>query len=238
MEREENLARLEDVEEINISNTNYLVYLSFHRDLYRAIETYATGKLLDIGCGNKPYESWTKGRVSEYIGCDIIQSSSNKVDILCEANNISLESTSFNTVLSTQVIEHVEDHQGLVNEAYRLLKQDGYFILSGPMYWNLHEEPYDFFRFTKHGFTYILEKAGFEVCEIVSNGGTWATLGQVINHTFEFRNPNAHAIPRGLKYLFRKLRLFVVVNRVFSYLDAKDLNTINTMNYVVVARKK
>lgn len=238
MERAENLARLENVEEINISNTNYLVYLSFHRDLYKAIQTYATGKLLDIGCGNKPYESWTKGRVLEYIGCDIIQSSSNKVDVLCKANNISLESNSFNTVLSTQVIEHVEDHQGLVNEAYRLLKKDGYFILSGPMYWNLHEEPYDFFRFTKHGFKYILEKAGFEVCEIVSNGGAWATLGQVINHTFEFRNPNAHKIARGIKYLFRKFRLFVLVNRVFSYLDAKDLNTINTMNYVVVARKK
>jgi SAM-dependent methyltransferase len=238
MERVENLARLEDVEEINISNTNYLVYLSFHRDLYKAIETYATGKLLDIGCGNKPYEIWCKEFVSEYIGCDIVQSSSNRVDVLSPANNIPIESESFNTVLSTQVIEHVEDHQGLANEAYRLLKQDGYFIVSGPMYWNLHEEPYDFFRFTKHGFKYILEKAGFEVCEIVSNGGAWATLGQVINHTFEFRNPNAHTIPRGMKYLFRKLRLFVLVNRVFSYLDTKDLNTINTMNYVVVARKK
>ena len=106
------------------------------------------------------------------------------------------------------------------------------------MYWNLHEEPYDFFRFTKHGFRYILEKAGFEVCEIVSNGGAWATLGQVVNHTLEFRNPNAHKIARGIKYLFRKFRLFVLVNRVFSYLDAKDYNTINTMNYVVVARKK
>ncbi|TDE53946.1 class I SAM-dependent methyltransferase [Flavobacterium sp. GT3P67] len=238
MERAENLARLQDIEKINISNTNYLVYLSFHRDLYKAIETYATGKLLDIGCGNKPYESWIKGRVSEYIGCDIVQSSSNRVDVLCQANNIPLESNSFNTILSTQVIEHVEDHQGVVNEAHRLLKSNGYFILSGPLYWNLHEEPYDFFRFTKHGFRYILEKAGFEVCEIVSNGGAWATLGQVINHTFEFKNPNANTIARGIKYLFRKLRLYILVNRIFNYLDIKDFNTINTMNYIVVARKK
>ena len=238
MKRTENLARLENVEKINISNSNYLVYLSFHRDLFKAIETYAAGKLLDIGCGNKPYQSWTEAKVSEYIGCDIVQSSSNKVDVLCQANNIPIESNSFDTILSTQVIEHVEDHQGLVNEAYRLLKQNGYFILSGPMYWNLHEEPYDFFRFTKYGFKYILEKAGFEVCEIVSNGGAWATLGQVINHTFEFRNPNANKIARGIKYLFRKLRLHILVNRVFRYLDTKDFNTINTMNYVLVARKK
>ncbi|WP_395051077.1 class I SAM-dependent methyltransferase [Flavobacterium sp.] len=237
MSREANLSRLENVEKIDISHREYLVYLSFHKDLYTAIQQYAKGKLLDIGCGNKPYEIWSGGKVSEYVGCDIVQSSLNKVDVLCEANNIPLESMSFDTVLSTQVIEHVEDHQGLVNEAFRLLKPNGYFILSGPMYWNLHEEPYDFFRFTKHGFKYILEKAGFEVSEIVSNGGAWATLGQVINHTFEFRNTNANKVAKGLKYLFRKLRIYILVNRIFAYLDKKDFNPINTMNYVVVARK-
>lgn len=238
MERKENIARLEKVQDIDSSNTNYLVYLSFHRDLHNAINNFAKGKLLDIGCGNKPYEIWCRGLVSEYIGCDVVQSSANKVDVLCPANHIPLENNNFDTILSTQVIEHVEDHQGLVNEAFRLLKPDGYFILSGPMYWNLHEEPYDFFRFTKHGFKYILEKAGFEVCEIISNGGAWATLGQVINHTFEFNNPNANKIAKRIKYLFRKLRLHVLVNKIFSYLDDKDFNTINTMNYVVVAKKK
>ncbi|MFV8378257.1 class I SAM-dependent methyltransferase [Flavobacterium sp. LB3R33] len=238
MKRAENLVRLEHVQEISTSNINYLVYLSFHRELKKAIKSFAKGRLLDIGCGNKPYEIWCSEFVAEYVGCDIIQSSANKVDVLSPANSIPLESSSFNTVLSTQVIEHVEDHQGLVNEAYRLLRKDGYFILSGPLYWNLHEEPYDFFRFTKYGFNHVLEKAGFEVCEVNANGGAWATLGQVINHTFDFKNPKASKMVRGLKYIFRKLRLFVVVNKLFSYLDAKDYNTINTMNYVVVARKK
>ena len=237
MSREANLSRLENIEKIDVSHIDYLVYLSFNKDLYTAIQKYAKGILVDIGCGNKPYEIWTKEKVAEYICCDVVQSSSNKVDVLCQANNIPLESNSFDTVLSTQVIEHVEDHQGLVNEAYRLLKPNGYFILSGPMYWNLHEEPYDFFRFTKHGFKYILEKAGFEVCEIVSNGGAWATLGQVVNHTFEFRNSKANKVAKGLKYLFRKLRIYILVNRIFAYLDKKDFNPINTMNYVVVARK-
>jgi len=237
MKRAENLARLENVEKVKTTNTNYLVYLYFHRDLNTAIQKYAKGKLLDIGCGNKPYEVWCREFVTEYIGCDIVQSSANKVDVLSQANQIPLEMESFDTILSTQAIEHIEDYQGMLNEAYRLLKPNGYFILSGPMYWYLHEEPYDFFRFTKHGFKYVLEKAGFEVCEIVSNGGAWATLGQVLNHTFEFRNPNANKVSKGIKYLFGKLKLYVLVNKVFSYLDAKDFNTVNTMNYVVVARK-
>jgi SAM-dependent methyltransferase len=238
MTREANLIRLENVEKINISNRDYLVYLSFHKELKTAIQNYAKGKLLDIGCGNKPYEIWLKGKISSYTGCDIVQSSSNKVDVLCEANNIPLESNSFDTIISTQAIEHIEDHQGMLNEAFRLLKNDGCFILSGPFYWHLHEEPYDFFRFTKHGFRYILEKSGFEIIEITPNGGAWATLGQMINHTFGFNNSGANSVAKGIKYLFRKLRVYILVNRIFSYLDAKDFNSINTINYVVVARKK
>lgn len=237
MKRAENIGRLENVEKINISNINYLHYMSFHQELDAAIQKCASGKLLDIGCGNKPYEVWFEGKISEYIGCDIVQSSSNKVDVLCEANNIPLESNSYDTLISTQAIEHIEDYQGMVNEAYRLLKINGYFILSGPFYWHLHEEPYDFFRFSKHGFRYILEKSGFEIIEINANGGAWATLGLMINHTFSFNNPKANKVTKGLKYFFRKLKLHITVNKIFSYLDKKDYNTINTINYVVVARK-
>jgi SAM-dependent methyltransferase len=238
MKRAENLARYEKAEKIGISNSNYLVYSSFHSELKTAIQKYANGKLLDIGCGNKPYESWIRLKITEYVGCDIVQSSANKVDYLCPANNIPLESDSFNTVFSTQTIEHLEDYQGMVDEAFRLLKSEGYFILSGPFYWYLHEEPYDFYRFTKHGFKYVLEKSGFEVCEITPNGGAWATLGQVINHTFGFSNPKANKVAKGIKYLFRKLRLYVLINSVFRYLDSKDFNPINTINYVVVAKKR
>jgi SAM-dependent methyltransferase len=238
MEREENLARLENVQNSSVSDINYLVYLSFHRELFTSIQQYAKGKLLDIGCGNKPYKTWTEGKITSYIGCDIVQSSANKVDVLCQANNIPLENESFETLLSTQTIEHLEDYQGMVNEAFRLLKNDGYFILSGPFYWHLHEEPYDFYRFTKHGFKYILEKAGFEILEIKENGGAWATLGLMLNHTFSFQNPSANKIAKVIKYVFRKLNLHKIVNRIFSYLDTKDFNSINTINYVVVAKKK
>lgn len=238
MERVENLPRLENVEEIKISNPDYLVYLSFHRELKAAIQKYASGKVLDIGCGNKPYESCFEGKIEKYIGCDVVQSSSNKVDVLCLANKIPLEDNHFETVFSTQAIEHIEDYQGMIEEVYRVLKKGGCFILSGPFYWHLHEEPYDFYRFTKHGFKYILEKSGFEIVEIKENGGAWATLGLMLNHTFSFQNPKANKIAKGIKYIYRKLKLYIIVNRLFSYLDSKDFNSINTINYVVVATKK
>lgn len=235
--REENTLRFADFTSISRRSFYYLVYVPLIRTLNCATKQYASGVLLDIGCGNKPYEKMVSDKVEKYVGCDIVQSSENRVDVLCPANKIPLDDKTFDTVFSTQTIEHVEDHQGLVNEAYRLLKSGGYFIVSGPLYWHLHEEPYDFFRFTKHGFKYILEKSGFEVIEILPNGGTWATTGQAIIHSFSFVNKEGNWFIKFSKKVFFKLRIHVFVNWLFEWLDKKDYNPINTMNYVVVAKK-
>ncbi len=235
--REENLDRLNSIQ-IGEENLSFLHYYSYHKCLISAITYYARGRLLDIGCGNKPYQDVIAPHISEYIGCDIVQSSKNCVDILSAANVIPLNGETFDTIISTQTIEHVEDHQGLVTEAYRLLKPEGHFILSGPMYWPLHEEPYDFFRFTKHGFRYILEKAGFEIVSIEANGGKWAVAGQAFLHAL---HPQIYYI-KGLKGKIARVLLRCIggikgINRFFLYLDSKGTDHTNTMNYVVVARK-
>ena len=225
--------------DIPIDSPNFLVYHFYHKDLFASLEKYANGELLDIGCGNKPYRSIVETKVTKYTGCDIVQSSDNCVDIICEANHIPLATESFDTVLSTQTIEHVEDHQGLVNEAFRLLKPGGYFILAGPMYWPLHEEPYDFFRFTKYGFKYLLEKAGFTVLETLSNGGKWALCGQVLLHTLypEVRKG------KTFKYKFLRIGIRMIggiksINKFFLKMDKAHRNEVSTINYVVVAKKE
>jgi SAM-dependent methyltransferase len=219
--REPNLQRLADFS-TSIDEPYFLTLSALNAELLR-IAPLASGRLLDIGCGNKPYLGMLQC-VDAYIGCDIVQSSNNKVDVMSSAMSLPFSANSFDTVFSTQVIEHVEDHQCLCNEAYRVLKTGGYFLLAGPMYWHLHEEPYDFFRFTKHGFRLILEKAGFEVVEIKSNGGKWAVLGQVLIHTVAGEN-------------FRRRRFIRIVNRVFSWLDQRHYDDFNTLNYVAVARR-
>jgi SAM-dependent methyltransferase len=223
--REENIYRFSDYSKIDKADHYYLVYKPLIRDLELSVKKYGGARVLDIGCGNKPYEGMFLGIAKEYVGCDVVQSDQKKVDVICEATKIPLPDSSFDTVFSTQVIEHVEDHQALVREAFRLLKPGGHFIVSGPMYWHLHEEPYDFFRFTKYGFRYILEKNGFNVLEILSNGGKWALVGQVILHTMPAR--------------LVRIRLYrVFVNSLFSYLDKNYFNDFNTMNYVVVGKKE
>lgn len=233
--RTENLTRLSDFN-IKKTDTYYLHYKYLHQHLQQAILQYASGTMLDIGCGNKPYEKMFNGRISKYTGCDIIQSNLNKVDILCEADKIPVEDASFDTVFSTQTIEHVANHQGLVNEAYRSLKPGGYFIVAGPLTWPLHEEPYDFFRFTKHGFRHILEKAGFQVVEINSNGGIWVTAATSFIHALSLTS-SKNIFIRAVRFAFFKLRVSWLVNSLFGWLEKIDSNTRNTLNYVVVAKK-
>ena len=220
--REENVERLNSAE-THIGHPHFLVY----RALFRALTTAAQqahGALLDIGCGNKPYEGLFAGKISSYTGCDIVQSSKRCVDILCPATQIPVESGSFDTVLTTQVIEHVEDHQALIAESYRVLRPNGILLLSGPMYWPLHEEPYDYFRFTKYGFRYLLNKFGYEVLDVIPNGGRWALAGQALIHAF--------ASTRYSRPFF-----VAAINRIFAWLDDHKPDSINTMNYVVIARK-
>ena len=234
--RDENVSRFSNDKKISKSDFYYLVYVPLLRELKSAIDKYAKGRVIDIGCGNKPHEKIFEGKITEYIGSDIVQSDLQRVDVLCEANNIPLPDNSFDTAFSTQTIEHVEDHQGLVNEAYRLLKPGGFFIVSGPMYWHLHEDPYDFFRFTKYGFKYIFEKAGFEIIETNANGGTWATTGQSLIHSFSLSQSRNFFIHVS-RFLFHRLRLYWLINAFFSWLDKVDYNPANTLNYVVIGKK-
>lgn len=235
--REVNMDRLNS-SEIDSNHSLYLHYTFYHRDLFSAIDKYANGRLLDIGCGNKPYLKIIEKKVVEYIGCDVIQSSDNKVDIISNATNIPVTSESFDTILSTQTIEHIEDPQGLIYEAMRILRPNSFLILSAPMYWPLHEEPYDFFRFTKHGLTHLLNTAGFEIVSIHSNGGKFAVAGQALIHAIF---PTVYNI-KGLKgkiirTIFTLFGGIKTINRLFAYVDEKFPDHSNTMNYVFAAKK-
>jgi SAM-dependent methyltransferase len=134
------------------------------------------------------------------------------------------EDASFDTVLNTQVIEHVADHQAMLYEAFRVLKSNGVLILSGPMYWPLHEEPYDFFRFTEHGLRYLLEQTGFTEIEIKASGGQWALCGQVFIHALA-------------KTKFRRSIVTRIINQIFGTLEDRWPNPGNPIGYLAVAKK-
>lgn len=234
--REENIQRLKFFK-AGINDPNYLIYKNLFKDLENAISKYATGKVLDIGCGNKPYESLFTN-ITKYEGCDIVQSSDKKVDIVCPATEIAAENEQYETVFSSQVLEHVQDHLKMLQEANRVLKKGGTIILSAPMCWEHHEVPYDYFRFTKYGMQYIFEKAGFSVIEIKSNGGKWAFLGQMTQNIILSSTQNKKNILRKIFRVFHLAFVKLIINAFYSLLERIDRDEeFITINFVVVAKK-
>src|SRR5262245_38440264 len=111
--------------EVSVRSPDYLHRRYLVEGIAEACEKYAKGRLIDIGCGNKPYRA-LMGQVTDYVGCDVVQSSKQCVDILCEATDIPLPSESFDTAFSSQTLEHVADHKALLRESFRLLRSGGH----------------------------------------------------------------------------------------------------------------
>lgn len=234
--RKENISRLSSVQ-LKPKNSDYIHLYFLLQDIEKAIKEFVKGDLLDVGCGNKPYEKWYKQVSDSQVGCDIIQSNENRVDVICLATDLSFADNSFDTVLCTQVMEHVFDHHALLSEAYRVLRPGGHIILTVPFCWEIHEAPYDFFRVTRHGLEELFKEQDFKIDKIKANGGKWAAAFQMFINTVysTFRSKTAKA--KILKIIFMELRFTWLLNKIAIWLDKRYFDEWWTLNYIVIAKK-
>jgi SAM-dependent methyltransferase len=145
------------------------------RNMLKKYSRYLNGRVLDIGCGTKPYRSYL-GECGEYVGMD--NDAAVKPDIVGDINNMPFPEEYFDSVLCTEVLEHLTEPEAGIRQINRVLKKNGYLYLTIPQEWCLHYEPRDYFRFTKYGIKYLLEKNGFEILAIERLGGVFSLVGQ------------------------------------------------------------
>jgi SAM-dependent methyltransferase len=120
------------------------------------------GTVLDFGCGDRPYERLVTARGAAYLGVDL--PGIPQVDRFVDgAGRIDAPDGSVDVVLSTQVLEHVDDPSSYLREAHRVLVPYGVLILSTHGYWRYHPNPKDLWRWTGHGLRLQIEEGGFEV---------------------------------------------------------------------------
>jgi SAM-dependent methyltransferase len=124
------------------------------------------GKLLDFGCGAKPYQSLFSN-VNSYIGIDIENEghdhTNEQIDVYFDGENIPFDNETFDSVLTTETLEHVPNVDNCLKEIGRVLKPNGKILLTVPFVWQEHEMPFDFRRFSTNGIKKHLIDNGFEI---------------------------------------------------------------------------
>lgn len=155
------------------------------RGLLAAIKKFGneiTGRTLDVGCGSKPYEKYFSA--SEYVGLEIettIHQTKNKADIFYDGKSFPLESESFDSVVSNQVLEHVFEPHEFLREIHRVLKPKGKLLLTIPFVWDEHEQPYDYARYSYFGLKHLLEKNNFRILRTEKSVADFGVIVQLFN---------------------------------------------------------
>lgn len=147
------------------------------------IRKYVKGLLLDVGCGYVPLFGIYNKYITDNICIDWENSLHKNPFLDCEFNlnePIPLKSNIFDTVLCTDVIEHIINTDLMVNEMTRLLKPGGKLILTVPFFYWLHEEPHDYYRYTKHALENLCKINRLNIIELEPYGGAIEIIMDII----------------------------------------------------------
>ncbi len=199
-------------------------------DAIREQAPLASGQLLDVGCGHRPYEPYFRPHVDRYVGLEFpVTAGARTGDVHASSLALPIATATFDTVVSFQVLEHVPDPQLMVNECVRVLRPGGRLVLTANFLWGLHEEPHDYFRFSRYGFSLLLERAGCDDIQVKPMAGSWVTTGQRI----------AYAINRHIQSWPAVLRVPALfgVQWCAGRLDQLDRWDADAWNYLATATK-
>ena len=186
---------------------------------------YVQGELLDYGCGAQPYRHLLAPKCRRYVGADVAAADGVELDIFFAPDQpLPIPDESFDTILSTQTLEHVRDVRHYMRECQRLLRPGGHLILTVPMQWRMHEQPYDYWRFTRYGVSALLADAELTVCDLSPCGGAWALAGQILNsHLSE--------TGRGSRWVYN------MINRLALWADGAMKDHDETIGWMCVAQR-
>lgn len=193
---------------------------------------YIKGDILDVGAGKYDRYSDLFAK-TKYIKTD------NKpdfgTDIVADAQNLPLNDESFDSVVSTQTLEHLSDPGKAVKEFYRVLKKGGYCLATVPFFNDIHEEPHDYWRFTNFALEKTFKEAGFKVVEIERTSGFFTTIAQLIIR-YKINKFNLSKSKFG-KLINPFLKIFAKFMMFLDKIDKSEANRKFTIDWVIVAKK-
>lgn len=178
------------------------------KGLYNAVRRIAPtiqGRVLDFGCGSKPYEG-DFSNATEYLGVDLRvfghKDYDSKIDFYYDGKHLPFDDGVFDAVVSFEVFEHVFNLEDILSEVRRVTKPSGKLFFTIPFVWDEHEIPYDFGRYTSFGISDILKRNGYDNIQIIKTTNYYEAVSQLkIAYVFQHVLPKNEIAKRILQML-------------------------------------
>lgn len=192
-------------------------------------------KILDYGCGVKPYQHLFEGHIEKYTGVDVGDNPKADINII-PGEKLPFNNDEFDVVLSSQVLEHVKEVDQYMHECNRVLKKNGKLLLSTHGTWQYHASPYDYHRWTVIGLKNLLEKNNFEVEDCTPILGQLALTSQL---RINFYYSSAAFIGTLGKILLAPIALMYQIKMMFEdIITPKRVKERDSAIFLMLATKK
>jgi len=214
--------------------------LHFEVEIQDAVAAFAKSlapgaRVLDAGAGEGRYKR--EFAAQRYCGVDLAVGDAgwdySQLDAVADLTALPFRTGAFDAALHIVTIEHLREPGRALREMARALAPGGALLLAAPHEWEVHQAPHDYFRFTRYGVEYLLEKAGFEIREIRPAGGYFRLLARRLFNGLQFFSGGA----RWLLFLPAALVLAPPA-LILPFLDGLDRDRNFTLGYICLARKR
>jgi SAM-dependent methyltransferase len=204
-----------------------------------------TAIVLDAGAGQCPYKSLFSHVKYESTDFCQVNKEYGEIDYICDLTSIPVEDNKYDMVICNQVLEHVPEPEAVLRELHRVLKHDGQLWLSAPLFYEEHEMPHDYYRYTQFAFNYLFQKVGLKIKKIEWVEGYYGTLSYQLEGAAKSLPLNPKFYGGGLlgfvvttTVLLIK-PLFAVLSLLFARLDMryKNVSSGYCKNYAIIAEK-
>lgn len=205
--------------------------------LAELLPRYCRGATVDVGAGNAKYRDLIKKYSATYTSVDDMSSDVQygsreyTPDVVSSVFHMPFQDGQFDTVICTQVFEHVDDPFALMKEIARILKSGGHAIIASPWVAPYHPEPKDFWRFSVDGYEALCNRSGLEMVTVEKQGGFFSVLLYFFHRTIELNMPRMKKLKRSLGFFT------MLAEKNAAWMD-RFVKTQDAIGYTIVARKK
>lgn len=191
------------------------------------------GLVLNVGSGG--YDRYS--HLFDCILCIHLDSNiHHRPNVVADIHSLPFKEDIFDSIVCTQVLHHISQPPVAIQELHRVLKKEGYCLITESQTNELHEEPFDFWRITKFGIENLCKTCGLNIIVIKQRGGFFTMLAQqMVRYCIDRFNLYDHPI-RG--WLFNQP--MKIVAKFLMFLDRLDISQANrkhTLDVCIMARK-